>query len=1740
MAQEVATNTFSGGMIMDLQDISVPENVTTKALNATIASFNGHEGTIQNDSGNVNLNTEITEGYVPIGSVEFGGIIYIVSVNENGKAEIGTFPSPNYPEATGELQYTYSPLYVMTREENGSAVPLQTEDFGFDLQHPVTILTEPSYDGSVNLIINDGQHKPRLINSGFSVHENNTYELITRIGTNNTNRYKEDEIDSLTSLYKQNQSISKFEYNGLQTGGKLKVGNYVFYAIACDKDGNETDIICESGMIPVFLGIDGDKYSMSGGLQDQESDKCISLSVVNVDKSYNYIKFYFSRSSGAIDQSAVTTFYKIDQKFLVNNGTCKALITGYESTSTTDESAVNVQYFNVDSAKAQAINQNMLFLGNVSKENDNNYSNLLRYSLNIIPQLVITPSDNIDYYYNSKNIYNATGYHNNEFYRFGVVYIKNDNSLTQVFDVLGVNDLTETIPDSVEVSNFLSNSDLSDIQLSSNGFNNRGVCKIGNVITNITDIIGIKFNIDQETKNNLLNIGIKGCFFVRQKRIPTFIAQGYATKICETSYLPAIPMKDESGNNLYNYESFVTGSFLSGSGYGEYYPQTTGNSGNYLLRNSYLPRLFSLTDDAYCYFDKIQDIADPINEYWKYIGYIFDSYLWYDDYYRSEIYGDDNQYLVVVSTNCQGYREGTYYADFYYYMRIQPDKLLSILKMADAGFTRAHLYASNEEWNDNQGDSFDYSDSTYAYNNIYNVVKDSDGNIRNQQVYNGQYGRGWDSENKPNYDYIDDRSSEVAKCVFDRVSRLTWNKLSEYLDEDVHMDVNGDDPVFGLLGGDFYIYYGRGPVYAEKKQNEYNAKARNFFAQYRHDKTNWVAKALALSSSLGNSQINGVNYDLTRPTYNGKFEYSTNVGSSDVSRFKINPMEKDSYGIFCPEFELNQPYYNNIFTGREFKCTTAAAEDLSRNDRLYTTACTNSPSDDYQSIEIVAVSEGNTLNNINTTTASEDSYHIDNKNNHYFSAVSGTAQEVGFKFAGPEFLCYTGINEDSMNKLINDYPFNIVRGIYSAYLGAVSNQDICGKLVNIYDSKVENQEFIINNRGQNPSAYYAISDRVALSDIDSNVCYRGDCFFSNFTHRINRNFNDATSPYNDTIIDIKTFKTNFTKLFNNDYRRFDLSADSEAATNINIGDLNAVQLGSWITFPVRSSMNLVLRSEDSSNIAEKLACGRNRSFYPRTGIDASGSNKIPDSVAYNQAYSKSGGDKIYFNLEDIIYNKSYYKNRILYSNVLQSDSYTNGTRVFLSTHFKDYTDQYGSIIKLIPMSSNLLCICEHGVMLIPVNERALAGEGAGGNIYINTSNALPDNPLIVSDTYGSKWADSVILTPYGVFGVDVDSRKIWKTDGQKLEIISDFKVQSFLNKYLNPTKSEEVNVCNIKTHFNKNKNDVMFTMYDGTNCWNLCYNINQQAWITFYSWIPIISQNIGDCFISIPYGKDNYYLYKHGYSSRVPSELPKPTCWYDEQHPFEFEFIVKDKATYHKIFDNLQILSNNVPPESFHYEIVGDCFDFASDKPAIYKRQEITKKFLRNFGSSIDYSNIDMYVNQQSKSTIFPLYYYKSSTDNVMYDQYKQITPFSGYNYDALSGTEVVYDQALNEFRLCNHVKAVDVKSSILRGNMTYMEDIWKVQINPINLVQHKEEQWKGGKVPIVLNNIKVNDATQNTIDESNLEDGYTADDITIWDISRRKEVKIKDKYIKIRIRYTGDKLALISAISTLYTISYN
>ena len=97
MVQE-STNSFDGGLIKDLHPLTVPNNVLTDALNATLLTFNGNELILQNDMGNTKIEgAKLPDGYTPIGMKEHGGILYIVSSNGES-VEIGSFPSPGYSE----------------------------------------------------------------------------------------------------------------------------------------------------------------------------------------------------------------------------------------------------------------------------------------------------------------------------------------------------------------------------------------------------------------------------------------------------------------------------------------------------------------------------------------------------------------------------------------------------------------------------------------------------------------------------------------------------------------------------------------------------------------------------------------------------------------------------------------------------------------------------------------------------------------------------------------------------------------------------------------------------------------------------------------------------------------------------------------------------------------------------------------------------------------------------------------------------------------------------------------------------------------------------------------------------------------------------------------------------------------------------------------------------------------------------------------------------------------------------------------------------------------------------------------------------------------------------------------------------------------------------------------------------------------------------------------------------------
>lgn len=1598
------------------------------------------------------------------------------------------------------ILYTQIDSEESSNVEAGSIVDLDTPLLNFDLEHPVTMDIQPSYDGTVNVIFNDNKNVPRLINSRFSTTELNTYELVDRVGDNDTNIYDQDSFDLDSSLYKRINSIPTVKFIGVSSSGQLKVGNYNFYFKYSDADGNETDFVADSGVVTIFKGNDCDPFSIDGGISDENAFKSISFQLNNIDYSYNYITVYYTRNTGDSYQTRSTKAYKINDKYIVKHQICTINVTGLEDSTEIPISEINNQFFQVNKAKTSVQCQNRLFLGNVAKP-DTPYKDLTDISLRMLPILNSVDSKNtigqVEYnyvddsslinsyeYYNTKNIYYNVGYWDNEIYRLGVVYIMSDNSLSEVFNIRGGNNIksiTDYTINNPEINPEILYSDSGDRQYITID-EDTNCLHGGKPLENSKGVVRFMKNTDNSEYINYIQIlvptvvlkylkdtyDIKGLFFVRQKRNPTLLAQAFTMSYDSEAQCPAIYCR---GTNYI--ESFLTQRPV----------QTTNKKGINGLINRYLEA--------------------------KQAGRLIHDY----------------------------------------------DKHLCILK---------------------------------------NTKSDGD-----------------------------------------------------------------------------------------------------------------IVTAI------------------------------------------------------CPEFMINQSRYNALFTGTDYVIESVGKygglEWQDNNHRMYNAI------------------GGKTINykgkaKIISVTDDTPSVAIDNT---IFRSKLGDAEEA-YQFR------YIEANNRSKSDA-----YNLVRGIYSPYLGIVSKGNISyNSIINIYipgysESQMNNYFAI---RYDDNTAYYSIGDRIDintaihdwkhLNDVKDNpyqytTLARGDCYLCTFTHRLNRNFADSSNPYNDEILDEDTWKNNYD------------ANNSEKLQRINRGDVNAVQLGSWITFKLRSSTNLSIRSIDESNINEKGIFGRPRAWYPYQQDLISGNNKIPESYLYNDGLRSTLNEKYYFNVPEVPYIKNIYQNRIIYSDISINDAYRNGYRVFKSTNYVDYTKEYGSIIKLVPMGSSLICVFEHGVVLLPVNERIQTGEGDGGAIFINTKNVLPENPQIVlSDMIGSQWAESVVKTPYAVYGVDTVAKKIWRTDGKNLETISDFKVNKFLVDNLSLSERETtpiIGIRNVKTHYNANKNDVMFTFYDQKygfedKAWNLCYNEITKSFVTFYSWLPSYSANIDNIFFTfdrsvskyiaklglndmmsnsksglivsanilpvnslgknmnvimpikgiydryipenigqtkvtleilpglnhsekyvqfqyftqeggstvskssmilpnvnidsngniedgkayievkianiieewdrrqseeeknnvaadkreylVPQdisqaGLSSYYkIYKilndkllainiratlgtedsgsastfnkttlinSGYydftlyftfseffynkqETEVTKKLPafltnfwkhgqagiidtqehiKPCYWYNKQHPFEFEFVVKDNSIKQKIWDNLQIISNKAEPESFHFEINGDSYEFSKDKPNMWYRQELTKNTYQKLGSDITYDHLynnskrGVTPQQYPKSTIFPLYYNRLDSVNEIEDYYHSMRSPSDRDYSRLSGSEIVRYEDLNQYNISTHVKNLPIpKHGIIKGNSYYQEDEWYIQIPSINIAQKNEDTWKDGKPPIVLNWIP-NDLDKTEISDEDLPNTYNLGNVDTTGWTYRQQIPMKDKYIKIKVRYTGNDLAIITGILTTYRLSY-
>ena len=1853
----------------------------------------------------------LKSGFAPVGIASYGDIIYIASYNDSTKeCELGTYPSPKYSlNGLGnqsyaedlELENNYKPLWNLYDGTNRK--DFTTNKLNFDLEHPVDIEIQPSYDGSVNLILNDDKNEPKLINSGFSIYENRKVRLVKRDQKEATNLYLESKFDNQTRLKKVTEKIPRFELIDVLSTGQLKGGNYTFYLKMADGDYNKSDIVAESAQVSIFNGTPTSINSVHGTLLNETTDKSVQFRINNIDTSFSNFYILYSREFSDLngvrqyEVFELTNAFEINENDLLDDNGEKSYIIqidGSEQVNQISETELNIEYVPIDSVKTQAQLQNMLFLANIHSENSE-YKRLQELAYTVKVTLLqnktgigwVTANYKYIYsqeYYDPKNIYNYLGYWPEEYYRFGIVFIKEDDTLTPAFNLIG-KELSSIGDDNSGCNvNWEDYANNNYIVAQAPYWNRNGVFKNpfqqNNKVQNYDDKTiypwYYRFDTSFDLKE-LESLGIKGYFIVRQKRVPTILCQGMSISIDKTSHTPMLydpdfnPTQSDKSRRICNGEIF----FNTDAGTSCKYKKATQN--DKYFTESFLSNHL----DDYLWDDPFDNKGKKANYHMylvsdgrsildcekgdkKYTA-LGDHIIRTNEDHKqcSALLSLDPCVIPELQTQLNGEKRLLIPQDQLQFHAVLTTETLSEETVWDVTKVNNNIY-SLQQWFNSVYD--------YLYKFLYKKVISNENPFENS--INGLittiiYWTQWNEEA-----YITDTSNKkiclpelnnsrwatICSTIQDWITAQGNTEQVETLNDDVQ--VLADDGIVVVDDADsdsgtetetvlprYMVSEHFGKIYLDQTSFEVNPSLFDDTIGYTNDPVNvydsndnfYSSATLQYKHTKDHGTL--VNYVMTVDGY-GRWwgsttDYKPTLTMTYVGTTKFYP------GVGMePKEQTGVPVYvdSQIFGKIEINtndsllsdCDCSKTEDAKRDVWYYETAniCDINGNALFPVTIVWKIVSGNTefleivihfdrgtdileiyygdgyiydniaslycrLNRITggSSEAGSDSGSGDSGSDSgtdpfdltqyttlvkLFSEDSGKAynslrKEViqqlnnidtqkaiasgsGYihgnsKFAGTPAYFTRAFTYDSLatsqksvsdvnNKVIfinsnnasksiphpEDQEKNLVyvtvagdpadvskvaifgegdeyrnkgygaqfkwalRGIYCPILGVddigsdnypfLTDNTIYNIYTNNYNPRNETnviQWFTARSIDQSP--YYAVSDRYTIDKTAIDI-YRGDCFTNTVTFRINRNFVDPEVPITNEVLSYSSWAENSLNGLN--------STTKEDWAKINRADVNAVSLGMWVTFKCMSNYNLGIRSEDRQHTDEMSLMGNPRSFFPLAGISAECGQKIEESWLLNGGYNATVSRKTHLLNKKLPYQKTDYSNRIMFSNIAVKDSFSNGYRVFQGASYRDIDNQYGEITKLVPWGNNLFCVFEHGCAIIPVNEKALMQTTTEQTIHIYGYGVIPEQLSVISQDFGSIWADSIIRTPLGIYGVDTSAKKIWRyTDSKGFETISDMIIQRFLNDNLLITESDKsTNVLtrNVKTHYNAYKGDVMFTFIKDSFTWNLCYNERQGMWITKYSWIPVYSENINNQFYSfgLEQAKEgDSKLYLHGrsgifdeinYMDDNYNNQIKPTKWYDKQEPFEFEFIVREDVGLHKIFDNLILVSNNVQPEEIQFTLIGDSYLF--NKARLYHDAQE--------------GQLNIYKNQNDG---FNKELLRGTIAN----------PYTPLETKYLKNTKIQYDPILDQYELVMNQETKNMETFGRRlGNIHYKEDAWYVVFDPIVFDENINSQ---------------------SVEQTSPK----------W-----KTVPLRDKWLKIRIKYKGDQLAIITALNTIYRLT--
>lgn len=286
------------------------------------------------------------------------------------------------------------------------------------------------------------------------------------------------------------------------------------------------------------------------------------------------------------------------------------------------------------------------------------------------------------------------------------------------------------------------------------------------------------------------------------------------------------------------------------------------------------------------------------------------------------------------------------------------------------------------------------------------------------------------------------------------------------------------------------------------------------------------------------------------------------------------------------------------------------------------------------------------------------------------------------------------------------------------------------------------------------------------------------------------------------------------------------------------------------------------------------------------------------------------------------------------SNILKYSSF-----YLADANYKDLPYRYGQIDRIIDEDGYMFVLQDSKVCKLPISKQVLSTGDGQSIVAINRE--LVGEPVFYGGDYGSSgYPQAVVYREGRIFFFDITSEKIVRTGGDGLTIISDFGLDSFLERNIADIKKavfedKTEKTYNIKPRiiggYDPDYDEYLFTVgpsryhslrlgldpevenhYKTVSGFTVAFNSKSKTWTSFYSFIPTCYANIGDNLISCfnPSGTNNlFYIHSDEaqYSDGSTGQTPEKGEYYGSASNSVVEVVSSFNPSMVKVFNALSM-----------------------------------------------------------------------------------------------------------------------------------------------------------------------------------------------------------------------------------------